>query len=180
MKDILFVVEGKHDVDKVKKIYPTADCMITNGTHLTDETIALIKKLESSKQIVLLLDPDYPGEKIRKKLSEVLTDVMHIYVNKKIAISKNHRKVGIEHISVSELKNILEEQIVFTKKSTTQMTLFELYELGLVGQQRSKEYRIKAGEHFRIGYGNAKEFLRRINLYSIPYDELSKIVEVIK
>ena len=42
MQDII-IVEGVHDEIKIKSVYPTAECIITNGSEISKETIKLIK-----------------------------------------------------------------------------------------------------------------------------------------
>ena len=49
----IIVVEGAHDVSKVKSVYPDANCIITNGREIAKETIDLIKKLSKTNNIII-------------------------------------------------------------------------------------------------------------------------------
>jgi len=60
-------------------------------------------------------------------------------------------------------------------------TMEDLFFYSLVGAPDSKELRQKIGEILRIGYGNGKQFLNKLNHYSInktllenTLDELSR------
>ena len=46
------VVEGKHDVDKIKSCVD-ADIIITSGTHLSKRTLELIKQTNKEKGIIV-------------------------------------------------------------------------------------------------------------------------------
>ena len=45
-----------------------AEFIVTNGFEINEETIELIKKVNETKGVILFLDPDGPGEKIRMKM----------------------------------------------------------------------------------------------------------------
>ena len=38
----VIVVEGSHDEQKLKSIYPEIDCIVTNGSEISTETLNLI------------------------------------------------------------------------------------------------------------------------------------------
>ena len=67
---MLIVVEGKNDKNKLENIFKDANIIITNGSEISEDTLNTIKKLSENNEIVLCLDPDGPGEKIRKKIME--------------------------------------------------------------------------------------------------------------
>jgi ribonuclease M5 len=177
MKEYIYVVEGKHDADKIRKIISGAICVVTNGTHITEDTIKLIKEYQKNYEIVLVLDPDFPGEKIRKIITNEIGACKHIYVDKNIAISKNKKKVGIEHISKNNLSSILENHI-HQEYDRGNMTITDLFELGLTGNEKSKENRMIVGNYFHIGYANAKEMLRRLNAFHISNEQIRKVLDV--
>ena len=43
-----------------------------NGSEISDETLDLIKELSKNHNIIVFTDPDYPGERIRKKIAHTL------------------------------------------------------------------------------------------------------------
>ena len=67
MKSIVkpvIVVEGTSDVNKLSLLVD-ADYVVTNGSEVSRETLRYIKELSKTRQIIILTDPDYPGERIR-------------------------------------------------------------------------------------------------------------------
>ena len=80
----VIVVEGKSDVVTLSNIIK-AEYIITNGFEISDETIELIKKVNETRGIILFLDPDGPGEKIRMKIMNKVPNLKHAFVNPKHA-----------------------------------------------------------------------------------------------
>ena len=83
----LIVVEGTHDEVKIKSVYPNANCIITNGSEISNETLDMIKKLSVDNNIIIFTDPDYPGERIRNKVASVIKNPMHAFLKKEDCIS---------------------------------------------------------------------------------------------
>lgn len=96
---MVVVVEGKNDANKIKSIFPNVNIIITNGSEINKQTIEDIYKASLNDEVVLCLDPDGPGEKIRRKILEKVTNVNQVFAIKSKAISKNKKKIGIEHMS---------------------------------------------------------------------------------
>ena len=71
IKEVI-VVEGKTDVATLSNIIK-AEFIITNGFEISEETIELIEKVNKTKGVILFLDPDGPGEKIRMKIMTMET-----------------------------------------------------------------------------------------------------------
>ena len=92
----IVVVEGLHDLERLKSIYEDIDVLITNGSEI-EENLPTIIEASKKRDIILFLDPDYPGERIRKKITEVIPNAKHAFLKKDLAISKNKKQVGIEH-----------------------------------------------------------------------------------
>ena len=76
------IVEGKTDTNKLKKLFDV-QTIETNGLNLKKETIHFIVETSKIKPIILFLDPDGPGEKIRKKLQDYLSSSINVFINKK-------------------------------------------------------------------------------------------------
>lgn len=177
MKEYIYVVEGKHDIDKIRKVIPHAICVATNGTHIEESTIALIKEYKKTKEIVLVLDPDFAGEKIRKIVEKAVGPCTHVYADQAKSFSKNRRKIGIEHLSLVELSNILKNHISYNQELTS-LSLADMIELGLSASPNSLQNRIRVGNHFHIGYANTKELMRRLSALSITYEQIRKVLDV--
>ena len=171
----IIVVEGIHDVSKIKEVYPNANCVITNGREISEETKKCIKKLSENNTIIIFTDPDSPGEKIRSIITEIVPNAKQAFWRKKDCISSNHRKVGIEHATKKSIKESL-ENIYSTSNAVETITLNELCSLGLVGSKDSAILRAKLADYLNIGRPNAKTLLKRLNLVGITKDDLEGIL----
>src|SRR5690554_2497331 len=101
---MVIVVEGKNDYNKIKTVFPNANVIITNGSDVNFDLIQRLTVLSQKDEIVLCLDPDFPGEKIRMEITKAIPNVAHVYAKKSQAISSNKRKVGIEHMNKADIK----------------------------------------------------------------------------
>lgn len=166
------IVEGKNDQQRVKNLLPGCMVLITNGSAISDEFLNLVKELSKDSEIICLLDPDYNGEVIRKKIVNVCPDASHIFVKKQDAISKNKKKLGVEHVSLNKLKIALQDikQYNYNKNSTIQ----DLYDLGLAGLDNSKILRNKLCDNLGIGYVNAKQLVERLNMFNYTLEDIKE------
>lgn len=171
----IIVVEGIHDVSKIKSVYPNCNCIITNGREISQETINCIKELSKTNQIIVFTDPDTPGERIRDLISKEVKNCKHAFLRKKDCISKNRKKVGIEHADSEAIKEAL-SNVYSNEYSKETITNTDLYELGLNGGKNSGILRDKISDMLNIGKPNCKTFLKRLNLLQITYEELKKLV----
>jgi len=176
----IIVVEGTHDESRIKKLYPLANFVVTNGSEISNETLELIKELSKKNNIIIFTDPDYPGERIRKKIEEIVPNALHAFIRKKDSISNNKKKVGVEHASLDSIKEALENVYTYNPNNVNLVTNNDLYELGLTGFSNSKILRDKVSEILNIGKPNSKTFLKRINLIGITKEKLEEILCKIK
>ena len=179
MEDII-VVEGLHDASRIKELYPLANCVITNGCEVSKETLNLIKKLSENHNIIVFTDPDSPGERIRKIVEDAVPGCKHAFIRKKDSISKNNKKVGVEHADLDVIKESLENVYSYNDKNIGNITNLDLYELGLNGDSNSSIYRNKISDILNIGKPNSKTFLKRLNLIGITKEELQELLCKIK
>ena len=175
----IIVVEGTHDEIKVKAAFPDAECIITNGSEISNETILFIKEMSKKHRIIVFTDPDSPGEKIRSIITDAVPNASHAFLRKKECISNNKKKVGIEHASIEAIKEALAKVYTPSKNKET-ITLKDLYSLGLNGDKDSAIYREKISDILNIGKPNAKTFLKRLNLLQITRKELEDLLCKVK
>lgn len=174
MKNVV-VCEGYHDLEKIKKAVPGIECIITDGSKVKPETLEMIKSLSKSANIIIMTDPDYPGERIRTIVQSVVPNAKHAFIKKENCISNNHKKVGIEHASISEIKEALDNVLSPTTKRNV-ITNNDLFNLGLNGDINSSLIRDEISKKLNIGKPNAKTFLNRINIMDLSYSELEELV----
>ena len=175
----VIVVEGVHDVARLKAIYPDCNCVITNGREIDSSTIEYIKELSKTHEIIIFTDPDSPGEKIRNIITNAVPNAKQAFLRKKDCISNNKKKVGIEHAKAEAIIDALEN--VYTNMANEDViTMNELFELGLNGNSNSAVLRDKISEYLNIGKPNCKTFLRRLNLLQIDKEKLMELLCKVK
>lgn len=172
IKEVI-VVEGVNDTKRLKAFF---DCetIETHGLGLKKETIELIKDINSKRGVILFLDPDTPGEKIRNRLNNEIPNLKNAFVLKENA--KTKKKVGIEHADKETLLEALNNLITYSDKRDS-LSLEEFNELGLSGNADSTIKRDILSKHYHLGKCNAKTMLKRLNMLEITYKD---ILEVLK
>ncbi len=179
MKSIkeVVVVEGYHDLAKLKSIYKDIDVVITNGSEISDDTLNELKILNEKRGLILFLDPDYQGERIRKRINAFVGDTKHAFLPKEKCINKNKTKVGIEHALSSDIKQALFNVLETKDSNENQITFSDLYELELLGCKNAKINRKQLTDSIGIGLSNGKTILRKLNMFGIVKEEIIKILE---
>ena len=168
---MVIVVEGKNDKNKLENIFKETFIIITNGSEISKETLNTIKEMSASNEIVLCLDPDGPGERIRKKIMEYVPTCSNVYAVKEKAISKNKRKVGIEHMSKEDIIELFSN--VHKSFNNGNIKFNEIYELGLAS---SREKRRNLCTKLNISYCNAKQLLKRLNAMGIDIEKVKELI----
>ncbi len=171
------VVEGIHDKQKLESIFGELSVIMTNGSEISNETINLIKNAESKNGVILFLDPDGPGDLIRKKIEQYVPNVKHAFLRKEDCISSNSKKIGIEHASSDVIIKALSSVYTISEKSGNKVTLSDIQNLGLIGKENSNKLRNDVSVRLNLGLTNGKTFLKRINQFDIEVDEILKIIK---
>lgn len=171
----VIVVEGKSDIARVSRAVE-ADMIATEGFALRKETIERIRLAYAKRGIIILTDPDGPGERIRQRLSNMFPKALHAFVPKSEASTKDD--VGIEDASPESIRKALGVLRIRYQEDSKEFTIHDLFEAGLSGASDSSERRAKMGALLGIGYGNGKQFLKRLNHFGITRDEWEKALEV--
>jgi ribonuclease M5 len=175
MYNEVLVVEGKNDKARLLAIYPNLNVITTNGSEISNETLEMIKELSLNHKIILFLDPDYPGERIREKINNYVDGCENVFIEKKLAIDERKHKVGIEHASFDDIKRALENRITYSNKSN-KYTMKDLFDLGLVGQDDSAKKREHLAQVLHAGNPNGKTLLKRLNYIGIDLEEVRSIL----
>lgn len=99
------VVEGRDDTERVKSAVE-CDTIETNGSAINKETLAVIQNAQETRGVIVLTDPDFPGDKIRHTITEHVSGVKHAYLDREKA--KNKRgKIGVEHAHPKDIRDAL-------------------------------------------------------------------------
>jgi len=170
----VIVVEGIHDKQKLESVFPGIECIVTNGSEISEETIIAIKLAQKSRGVILFLDPDFPGKKISNFILERISGLKIAFLLKSDAISKNKKKVGIEHASPEAIKRALEdvftvENDIFPTISKEDLNLFQLF-----GEPHSQAKRQALCERLGIPLCNGKALIKWINRLHITKKQIEE------
>lgn len=177
MIEEVIIVEGRDDIISVKAAVD-AEVIATGGYSYGKKFINTLKEISKRKDIIILTDPDYAGENIRRDLAKHLPKAKHAYLPQGKALKKGN--IGVENATKEDIimalekvrPTLVEKKITFTKD--------DLLQLGLIGSQSSSEKRDKLGNHLGIGHANGKQFLHRLNSLGVTKEEFIKAIEELK
>lgn len=170
------VVEGKNDAAAVRRAVE-ADIIITSGFGINGSILERIRVAQEKHGVIVLTDPDYMGDKIRKVISNKVKGVKHAFMAKEEAEERGD--IGVENASPESILRALSMAKYELEEVQTTFTRGDLIYYGLMGGQNSAELRDRLGSILGIGYANAKQFINRLNKYGISRDELEATLEKI-
>jgi ribonuclease M5 len=178
IKEII-VVEGKDDTTAIQQAV-NADTIETNGSAINEETIEKIKLASETRGVIVLTDPDYPGQKIRHTISERVPGCKHAFIPKEEALHKRGKGVGVEHASPESIRRALKDAQLVQEVSQENVTNEDLITAGLVGGNGAKVRREKLGKLLKIGYTNGKQLHKRLMVFEISKQAFAEAIEVIR
>lgn len=169
------IVEGRDDTTAIGRAVD-AVTIETHGFGMPDHIWPVIDKAYEEKGIIVFTDPDYAGEKIRRKILEKYPACKQAFLPKGKALKKGN--VGVENAKPEDIIEALEKAHCTRTEATALYTREDLFRYGLAGTDAAKAKREKLGNLLSIGYGNSKTFLKKLNQFQIPKEEfLEKLKE---
>lgn len=171
IKEVI-VVEGKCDSERVKMAV-SADTLETNGFELSHTTLERIKLAHKKRGIIIFTDPDFPGERIRKLVSNSVKGAKHAFLPQDEAKNKNGG-IGIEHASLASIRKALatvKEEMETEPELISWQTLIQL---GLIGGGNARKRREQLGRALNIGYMNGKQLYKRLRMFQVSQHELQR------
>lgn len=159
------VVEGKTDTAVLKELFDV-DTIETSGSGINDDIIALIETAAKTRGVIVLTDPDYPGQQIRHKIVAAVPEAKHAFVAKKDA--RGAKKLGIAEARKEAIIQALEEAVSFSSAQES-LSWQDFIALDIIGD---KKKRLHVYEVFHLGYGNAKTLFKRLNMIGATYDDV--------
>ncbi len=177
IKEII-VVEGRDDTVTIRRAVH-ADTIETNGSAVNDETIEKIKLAQQTRGVIIFTDPDYPGQRIRNIVSEQVPGCKHAFLSKEQAKGKNGKGIGVEHASIEDIRQALQDVKQEWQGIDEQVTQEDLIVARLVGDSEAKIRRERIGKFLKIGYANGKQLHKRLKMFQISKDEFIKAVQKI-
>lgn len=167
IKEVI-IVEGKDDILAVKRAVD-AELIATSGLGLNDKIMERIKNAAQRCGIIVFTDPDFPGEKIRKMIQAEVPNCKHAFLPRELATRNGD--VGIENASPESIREALSRIKTEVDANRCEFTINDLAYYNLTGTGMSVKRRDFMGRELGIGYGNAKQFLNRLNRYGITREE---------
>ena len=176
----VIVVEGRDDTKRLKQFFPGIETIETNGSEVSEQTLAEIKKLSQTREIIIFTDPDYNGERIRRLVTQAAPQAKQAFITRKEGEpTKRGNSLGVKHASKEALIRALSD-LHEVKPIESDITKEKYDELGLGMSSGARLLREKVGIKLGIGYGNSKQFYKRLKMFGITYDELKRAVEDVK
>jgi ribonuclease M5 len=112
----IIVVEGLHDKQAIDRAV-VADCILTQGSTLSDRTMSMIERAQKTRGVIVFTDPDYVGERLRKKISQSIVGCKHAFLPQSEAMKDGD--IGIENASPAAIRNALARARVHNGKQIT-------------------------------------------------------------
>ncbi|RYL89817.1 ribonuclease M5 [Sporolactobacillus sp. Y61] len=177
IKEII-VVEGKSDTTAINRAVH-ADTIETNGSRVSRRTIETIRNAQKRRGVIVMTDPDYPGERIRKIISQEVPGCKHAFITRKEGKGAEGESLGIEHASPEAIRSALAEVHSVIEEPEEQISMDQLRAYGLLGGSDSRRLRERLGEQLKMGYTNGKQLYKRLKMFQITPDELQQAIDAI-
>lgn len=175
IKEII-VVEGRDDVTAVKRAVD-AELITTGGFGFPKGVMSRIKEAQKRRGVIIFTDPDFAGEKIRKKIAAEVPGCKHAFLPREEA--KKDGDIGIENATPESIIAALERVRTESTENRKEFSQKDLLLNGFIGNEEASFRRDKMGQILGIGYGNAKQFLSRLNNYGVTREEFEKALKEI-
>lgn len=176
IKEII-VVEGKDDISAVKAAVD-AEVISTHGFGYGMKLIKLLQEIEKRRGIIIFTDPDYMGSKIRKDLSKHLENPKHAFLPQGKAMKKDN--IGVENANINDIREALKAARPNICEKDEEFTNSDLRKYSLINKDGANEKRDRVADILKIGHGNGKQFLNRLNSFGITREELEKAVKAVE
>lgn len=168
IKEII-IVEGKDDISAVKAAV-NAEVIATNGFGFPKGVKERIVKAAQQRGIIVLTDPDYAGEKIRKTIAALVPNCKHAHIAQEDALKEDD--IGVENASPEVIIKALNSARCQNVSKTCVFNNEDMSYYGFSMCENASYNRTLVGAKLGIGYGNCKQFLSRLNNYGITKDEV--------
>lgn len=176
IKEVI-VVEGRDDVTAVKRAVD-AEIIAVGGFGINEKVIQRIREAQKRQGVIVLTDPDFAGEKIRRIISKRVSGIKHAYISQDEGTKGSD--IGVENALPEVIMKALKNAKFEIKEKRNEFTVLDLIECGLMGNDKAREKRDALGKELRIGYCNAAALLKRLNNYGITREEFENALKILK
>lgn len=164
------VVEGKTDTSHLKRLF-NVRTIETNGSALNKKTINLIIAAAKNQGVILFLDPDYAGEKIRREIIGHLKGLNYkeAFITQKEWLTF---KKGVSEANDQAVVDAILQAASIDNSSTPSITWDEYNVLPL----HTYEARQKLCDKLKISYANHKQLFNRLNMMHLTKKEIEDLI----
>lgn len=173
IKEVI-IVEGKDDISAVKRAVD-AELIAVGGFGINKKVIDKIKEAQNRQGVIVMTDPDFAGEKIRKIISKRVKGIKHAYISQEDGIKNGN--IGVENALPETIINALKNAKCELKEERKEFKVEDMVFFELTGCVKSKMKRDMLGRELGIGYCNASQFLKRLNNYDIAREEFDRAID---
>ena len=173
IKEII-VVEGRDDIQAVKRAVD-AEVIATGGYGFNEDFLKKLKEITEKSGVIILTDPDFAGDKIRRDISKNLKNCKHAFLPRGKALKNGD--IGVENANSEDILEALSKARPISIEKRTEFTQRDMIEYNLTGEENARNRRETLGKILGIGYGNSKQFLSRLNNYGVTREEFLDGVE---
>lgn len=175
IKEII-VVEGKDDTAAVRRAVE-ADTIETGGSALGEEVLTRIRLAQEKRGVIVLTDPDYQGERIRRIIREAVSGCKHAFIPRELAVKNG--KAGVEYASPATIRAALREaQAETINEEPGDVVTWEDFVLcGLTAHPEARRRREIVGRKLGLGYANARGLYKRLNAFRVTPEQFWQAVQ---
>ncbi|MPN15482.1 Ribonuclease M5 [bioreactor metagenome] len=155
-----------------------AEVISVSGFGINGKIIEKIKQAQKRQGVIILTDPDFAGEKIRRIIAKRVPDVKHAYITQSEGTKDGD--IGVENASPETIIRALENAKCEVKEVRKEFDIQDMVYFKLTGDSKSKQRRDSLGKKLGIGYCNTGQLITRLNNYGISKQEFIQALESIE
>ncbi|OWA33179.1 ribonuclease M5 [Saccharibacillus sp. O16] len=169
IKEVI-VVEGRDDTVAIKRAVE-ADTIETGGSAIGAAVIRRVQMAMERRGVIILTDPDFAGERIRKIVAQKVPGCKHAFIPEADATRKGD--IGVENASPEAIRRALARVHTEMPGKESQIDWQDLIEAGLIVHPNAAARRMAMGNLLGIGYCNGKQFHNRLRMFQISPREFA-------
>jgi len=179
IKEVI-VVEGRDDTTKVQQAVQ-ADTIETSGSAVNKQILERIRHAQEKRGVIVFTDPDYPGERVRRIITEAVPGCKHAFLTQDEARAKHYenKSLGIEHATPDVIRKALSAVYELADMEETEITKDDLLHYRLIAGAGSALRREQLGRKLKIGSCNGKQLLKRLQMFQIERDVFIEAAEAV-
>jgi len=170
----VIVVEGQADSAAVKRALD-AQTIETHGYGIRRETWEIMDAAYRDRGLLILTDPDFSGNQIRKKLTARFPQAKQAHIA--AAEAGRQGEIGVEHAAPAVIQEaVMKAHVTMDVRGADTFSARDMRLAGLADGPSAADRRAAAGKILGIGGGNAKAFRKKLNGYGITPEELDEAI----